>query len=136
MLSRRPTRNAPMHRRRLLPWWRCCGNAQSDLRPLPSRRTTPNLTLLPSLRMSRNESSRARSPATGPTIYLDSGRHAGGKQYGLRHLVDMDTDRNALGQAHPCEDGVDAGHALPVRLGIGDVDRTRHTVDMATDDFT
>ena len=34
-------------------------------------------------------------------IDLDGGGHAGRKDDAGRHLIDMDADRDALGQAHP-----------------------------------
>jgi hypothetical protein len=68
-------------------------------------------------------------------IDLDGGGHAGGKDNAWGHLIDMDADRDALGQAHPGEDGVDVGDALIVRLRVRNVDRAGDAVDAAAHDL-
>jgi hypothetical protein len=67
-----------------------------------------------------------------PRFNLDGGGHSGSKNHLGRRLVNMDTDWDALGQAHPSEDGVDVGDALTVRLGIWNVDGASDAVDVTT----
>ena len=50
-------------------------------------------------------------------------------------MIDVDADRNALGQAHPGEDRVDRGEALLGRLSVGDVDGAGDAADMAVNDL-
>src|SRR5262249_23071071 len=68
---------------------------------------------------------------TSSIIDLNSGSHTGRKDDARRHLVNMDTDRDALGKAHPGEDGVDRGYPLTVGLRVRYVDGAREAVDMA-----
>ena len=52
-----------------------------------------------------------------------------------RHLVDMDADRDALGQAHPGEDRVDGRDPLPVGLRVRHVDGAGDAVDVTEQDL-
>src|SRR5205823_9791761 len=69
-------------------------------------------------------------------IDLDGGGHAGRKNDARRHLIDMDADRDALGQAYPGEDRVDIGDPLIVGLRVRNVDRAGDAVDMAAHNLT
>ena len=51
-------------------------------------------------------------------IDLNRGSHTGRKDDVRRHLVDLDANRNALGEAHPGEDRVNGSDALFVGLRI------------------
>jgi hypothetical protein len=42
---------------------------------------------------------------------------------------------NALGQTYPGEDWIDVGKALPIGLGIGDVDAAGDATDVAVDNL-
>src|SRR6516165_7831583 len=72
----------------------------------------------------------------GARIDLHGRRHPGGQDDALGHLIDMNTDRDALRQAHPGEDRVDIGETLPVGLCVCDVDATGDAVDMAVYNLT
>src|SRR5689334_25093088 len=68
-------------------------------------------------------------------IDLDRGGHAGRKDDARWHLIDMDTDRDALGQAHPCEDRVDVGDPLSGGLCVRNVDGTSDALDVTAQDL-
>src|SRR3954451_12846200 len=65
-------------------------------------------------------------------VDLNGGRHAGRKDDIGRHLIDMDTNRDALGQAYPGEDGIDGSHPLTVGLRVSDVNCAGDAVDVTT----
>src|SRR5580704_2885332 len=71
----------------------------------------------------------------GSWIDLHGGCHPGREDNALRHLVDMNAHRNALGKAHPREDRIDCGKPLRIGLRVRDVDGARDAVDMATNDL-
>src|SRR6516165_3672381 len=71
----------------------------------------------------------------GARIDLHGRRHPGGQDDALGHLIDMNTDRDALRQAHPGEDRVDVGETLPIGLCVYDVDATGDAVDMPAHDL-
>jgi hypothetical protein len=77
-----------------------------------------------------------RASPTVPNIDLDRGGHAGRKDDAWWHLVDMNANRDALGQAHPREDRVDVGDPLSGRLRVRNVDGASDTVDVAAQDLT
>src|ERR1700692_2429396 len=58
-----------------------------------------------------SSSTKPSAPLLNTTTFtngdLDRGGHASRKDDTSWHLIDMDTNRNALGQTHPREDGVD-----------------------------
>jgi hypothetical protein len=66
---------------------------------------------------------------------LHGGGHTLRQHYPLRHLVDMDAYRNALRQAHPGEDRVDVGEALPIGLRVRNINAAGDAVDMAAQDL-
>ena len=47
-----------------------------------------------------------------PNGDLDRGGHAGRKDDARWHLIDMNANRDALGQTHPREDRIDVGDPL------------------------
>jgi hypothetical protein len=59
-----------------------------------------------------------------PTLIVDlnCGGHAGRKDDIGRHLIDMDANRDALGQAYPGEDGIDGSNPLTVWPRVRNVD--------------
>ena len=65
------------------------------------------------------------TPRAVPIVDLDRGGHAGRKNDARRHLIDVDADRNALGQSHPVEGWIDigkqgcAGAAVAAAAGAG-----------------
>src|SRR5215510_276070 len=63
-------------------------------------------------------------------IDLNGGGHTGREDDARRHLIDMDADRDALGKAHPGEDGVDRSDPLIVGLCVRNTDGAGDTVDM------
>jgi hypothetical protein len=64
----------------------------------------------------------SRASITVPNRDLDRGGHAGRKDDSWWHLVDMNANRDALGQTHPREDRTDVGDTLSGRLCIRNVD--------------
>src|SRR5262249_32634797 len=70
------------------------------------------------------------------SIDLDGGGHAGHKDDARRHLIDMHTDRDSLGEAHPGEDGVDGSDSLMIGRRIRNVDGAGDAVDVTTHDLT
>ena len=58
-------------------------------------------------------------------VDLYSCSHPGHEHNADRHLVDLNADRNSLGEPDPGEDWVHVRNALPVGLSVGDVDRPR-----------
>jgi hypothetical protein len=67
-------------------------------------------------------------------IDLNGGGHAGRKDDVRRDLINMDADRDALGQAHPGEDGVDLSDPLMARLRVRNGYGAGDAVDMAAYD--
>ena len=65
-------------------------------------------------------------------VDLNCGGHAGRKDDIGGHLIDMDANRDALGQAYPGEDGIDGSNPLAVGLRVRDVDCAGDAVDVAT----
>src|SRR5260370_7647191 len=63
-------------------------------------------------------------------VDLNCGGHAGRKDDIGGHLIDVDANRNALGQAHPGEDGIDVSNPLIVGLRVPDVDCPGDPVDV------
>src|ERR1700761_8262380 len=63
-------------------------------------------------------------------VYLNGGRHAGRKDNIGGHLIDMDTNRDALGQAYPGEDGINGSNPLTVGLCVRNVDCAGDAVDV------
>ena len=68
-------------------------------------------------------------------IDLDGGGHTSSKNHARRHLIEMDADRNALGQADPGEDRVDCCKSFLVGLRVRDVDAARDAVDVPPNDL-
>src|SRR5260370_28815056 len=54
-------------------------------------------------------------------VDLNCGGHAGRKDDIGGYLIDMDANRDALGQAYPGEDGIDGSNPLTVRRRVRDV---------------
>src|SRR3984893_11123190 len=71
----------------------------------------------------------------GAVIDLHGGRHPGRKDHALRHLIDVDAHRNALGKAYPGEDRIDRCKPLLIGLRVRDIDGARDAVDVATNDL-
>src|SRR3984893_7235785 len=71
----------------------------------------------------------------GLRINLHGGRHPGRKDHALRHLIDVDAHRNALGKAYPGEDRIDRCKPLLIGLCVRDIDGARDAVDVATNDL-
>src|ERR1700756_3681759 len=67
---------------------------------------------------------------TNSIVDFNRGGHASGKDDVGRHLIDMDANRNALGQAYPGEDGIDGSNPLTVGLRVRDVDGAGDAVDV------
>src|SRR6476469_6580786 len=65
-------------------------------------------------------------------VDLNCGGHAGRKDDIGGHLIDMDANRDALGQAYPGEDGIDGSNPLTVGLRVRDVDCAGDAVDVTT----
>src|SRR6267142_1908095 len=63
-------------------------------------------------------------------VDLNGSGHARRKDDIGGHLIDMDANRNALGQAYPGEDGIDGCNALTVRLRVRNVDCAGDAVDV------
>jgi hypothetical protein len=61
---------------------------------------------------------------------LHCGSHASRKDDIGRHLINADANRNALGQAHPGEDGIDVSDPLIVGLRVCNVDCAGDAVDV------
>ena len=55
-------------------------------------------------------------------VDLNCGGHAGRKDDIGGYLIDMDANRDALGQAYPGEDGIDSSNPLAVGRRVRDVD--------------
>src|SRR6476469_7987595 len=63
-------------------------------------------------------------------VDLNCGGHAGRKDDIGGHLIDMDTNRDALGQAYPSEDGIDGSNPLTIGLRVRNVYCTGDAVDV------
>src|SRR5882724_61785 len=63
-------------------------------------------------------------------VDLNCGGHTGRKDDIAGYLIDMDANRDALGQAYPGEDGIDGCNALTVRLRVRNVDCAGDAVDV------
>src|SRR5712671_4211581 len=76
-------------------------------------------------------------PGWRPTLIADLnvGGHAGRKHDIGGHLIDMDANRDALGQAYPGEDGIDVSNALTIGLRVRDVDCAGDAVDVTAHDL-
>src|SRR5580704_19649494 len=72
-----------------------------------------------------------------PTLIVDlnCGGHASRKDDVGGHLIDMDANRDALGQAYPGEDGIDGSNALTVGLCVRNVDGAGDAVDVSAHDL-
>src|SRR3981189_2794466 len=71
-------------------------------------------------------------PRTNSIVDFNRGGHSSGKDDIGGHLIDMDANRDALGQADPGEDGIDGSNSLTVGLGVRDVVCAGDAVDVAT----
>src|SRR6266403_5074184 len=63
-------------------------------------------------------------------VDFNRGGHASGKDDVGRHLIDMDANRDALGQAYPGENGIDGSNPLTVGLRVRNVDCAGDAVDV------
>src|SRR6476646_9352504 len=89
--------------------------------------------VLASCAAGRKRSNRGpHSPGWRPTSIVDLNRgcHAGRKDDIGGHLIDMDANRDALGQAYPGEDGIDGSNPLTVGLRVRNVDCAGDAVDV------
>src|SRR5271156_2744467 len=68
-------------------------------------------------------------------VDLNRAGHAGRKNDIGGHLIDMDANRDALGQAYPGEDGIDVSDPLTVGLRVRDVDCAGDAVDVSAHDL-
>src|SRR5262249_11058660 len=66
---------------------------------------------------------------------LDGSRHTGSKDHSRGNLIDMDADRNALSEAYPGKDRIDAREPLLIGLSVGDVNAASDAVDMPSSDL-
>jgi len=110
--------------------WRAAGLAMAEV----SRRTAAWVRARGWLGGDRAVSGSVRR-RDGLWIDLHGRRHAGHQANAIRHLIDVDVHRHALGEPHPGEDRVDRGEALQVGLRVRDIDGARDAADMAANDL-
>src|ERR1700686_1018555 len=84
-------------------------------------------------RSNRGPHSRGWRPTS--IVDLNRGGHAGRKDDIGGHLIDVDVNRDALGQTYPGEDGIDGGNALTVGLCVRNVDCAGDAVDVTAHDL-
>src|SRR3954452_11235957 len=77
----------------------------------------------------------SHASTTLTNVDLDRGGHAGRKDDARRRLIDLNANRNPLGQTHPCEDRIDAGDPLSGGLRVRDIDGVSDTVDVTAQDL-
>ena len=68
-------------------------------------------------------------------VDLNRGSHAGREHDTRGHLIDMDANRDALGQSHPGEDGIDGSNPLIVGLRVRNVNGAGDAVDVTAYDL-
>src|SRR5215471_11806417 len=66
-------------------------------------------------------------------IDLYSCRHAGNELNILRHLIELNTNRHALGKAHEAEDWVNRSESRCIRPRVGDMDAARDALHLTSD---
>src|SRR5579871_3777429 len=68
-------------------------------------------------------------------IDLHGGRYSAHEPNAVRHFIDVDAHRDALGEPHPGEDRVHRRQSCLIRLRVRNIDAARDTIDVAANEL-